>query len=171
MTDARFYVYTLTDPRDGTVFYVGKGSCQRLRAHFADFLAGRVVNDEKHAKIGDIYSAGHEPRAEIVYANLAENEAFMRERALIAHFGAHNLTNMITGTSTPAERAAATNARAVSWAKSRLAELKPFYDWLAERRPNAAEVDLYVCIGEELKAIAAGQRAFHIFGPGFEFSC
>ena len=34
--EARFYVYELIDPRDGKVFYIGKGQGRRIYGHEAE---------------------------------------------------------------------------------------------------------------------------------------
>jgi hypothetical protein len=60
-------VYTLIDPRDGQVFYVGKGTRDRVAAH------GRVAGLEpevgqraKTTRIREIRHAGLEPMIDIV---------------------------------------------------------------------------------------------------------
>jgi hypothetical protein len=165
MTDARFYVYTLTDPRDGVVFYVGKGTGYRRHAHLADARAGRVNNAEKFDRICDILSDGLKPIAEIVSDGLAEDEAFAQERALIARIGWYNLTNIQPGGSTSPKD------RAIAWANARLSAVKPFAQWVVERPRSACDLALYIRVIEELRAIAAGNREFRIVGPEFEVSC
>jgi uncharacterized protein len=77
----RFYVYTLTDPRDGSVFYVGKGCGDRMHHHLREFRAGRIVNGDKFARIGEIVAEGLEPVAEVAWAHLSEDDA-IRHRGI-----------------------------------------------------------------------------------------
>src|SRR5690348_9647048 len=56
-----FYVYQLIDPRDGAVFYVGKGSGDRMFQHVRDAKRGRVSNEAKTRRILDILEGGVEP--------------------------------------------------------------------------------------------------------------
>ena len=94
-----FYVYELRDPRDNSVFYVGKGKNNRINHHDAD---DDDVYDElsaKEQKIRDIRDAGHLDPLRIVVARFStENEAFAAECILIKWvYGLGNLTNRIHG--------------------------------------------------------------------------
>ena len=92
-----FYVYTLIDPRDDVVFYVGKGKGSRMYQHAAEAKAGRVVNPDKHARIMSILDAGHEVRCAKVASYRDEDEAFSHEIRLIAEIGLDRLTNIMPG--------------------------------------------------------------------------
>jgi hypothetical protein len=87
------YVYLLVDPRDGKVFYVGKGVSDRCLQHdHPDDGA------EKAARIAEIKSAGLETKVEIVRHGLASREeAFLVESAVIDLLGVDNLTNKVRG--------------------------------------------------------------------------
>jgi hypothetical protein len=87
------YVYLLVDPRDGKVFYVGKGVSDRCLQHdHPDDGA------EKAARIAEIKSAGLETKVEIVRHGLASREeAFLVESAVIDVYGIENLTNKVRG--------------------------------------------------------------------------
>ena len=88
-----FYVYLLIDPRDGKVFYVGKGKGGRCLDHSAkdDGVA-------KASKIAEIESAGLTPQVDIIRHGLEnEAEAFLVESAVIDAFGLGNLTNIAPG--------------------------------------------------------------------------
>lgn len=50
------FVYHLVDPRDGEVFYVGKGRADRLRQHEREAELGTLT--EKCQRIRDIWAAG-----------------------------------------------------------------------------------------------------------------
>lgn len=89
----RFYVYTLVDPRCGSVFYVGKGQGKRVSAHVAEWRRGEVTNQAKFDRIGAIMDAGLVPMERIVERGLLESEAFKQEAELIAALGRDTLTN------------------------------------------------------------------------------
>ena len=80
-----FYVYVLVDPTDESVFYVGKGSKQRLLAHGreADLAADAKSTSGKVRRIRAIRDSGHEPRVDIVRHSLDESQALLVEAALI----------------------------------------------------------------------------------------
>lgn len=87
------YVYAYVDPRDGEVFYIGKGIGPRATAHLTD-----NSESQKVCRIKDIQSAGLEPRIDIIaYGLRDEQEAFRVEAALIELVGLKNLTNKVHG--------------------------------------------------------------------------
>lgn len=91
-----YYVYTLTDPLDGEVFYVGKGAGRRMHHHAARTRRGLDDgNPRKFARIRAIQDAGLEPRAEVVSLHSDEQEALEREAELIASL--KGLTNILAG--------------------------------------------------------------------------
>jgi hypothetical protein len=92
---ASFYVYTLTDPRDGAVFYVGKGKNDRLHHHERDALKG--AQGRKCERIRDIAMEGMRVEASIVQRFADEGDAYDAEIALIASFGRDQLTNIMAG--------------------------------------------------------------------------
>lgn len=105
--DSRFYVYELVDPRDGSVFYVGKGTGKRDRSHLSEARRRDFRNPAKVALILQIEAEGHEVIVRRVYEGLSEREAFKAERRQIAHYGIANLTNMMRGFTTENDRAEA----------------------------------------------------------------
>lgn len=90
-----FYVYTLTDSRDGAVFYVGKGKGNRLEHHEQEARAGK--RSRKCDRIREIWSAGAKVGRNVVERFADEDEAFDREISLIAEIGLANLTNVLPG--------------------------------------------------------------------------
>lgn len=91
-----FYVYTLADPRDGTVFYVGKGSKRRAWQHEADVRKGRRdSNHRKCDRIEGIITAGLCSNVAIVAHYEVEQDAFDHEEELITILP--GLTNMRVG--------------------------------------------------------------------------
>jgi len=92
-----YYVYTLIDPRDRQVFYVGKGTRDRVAAHGrAAGLETEAGQSDKTARIRAIRAAGLEPLIDIVrYGIVDANEAFRIEAALIDYLP--GLTNIASG--------------------------------------------------------------------------
>ena len=88
-----YYVYLYVDPRDGKVFYIGKGKGERCLDH--------LFEDDDHPKvqrIREIFAAGMEPRIEMLAHGLrTEQEAYNIESAAIGLLGLENLTNRVVG--------------------------------------------------------------------------
>lgn len=80
-----YYVYVLVDPRDESIFYVGKGKGDRLRHHGYEALlkADPGPRSGKVARIREVRKAGYEPRIDVVRHHLEEREALLVEAALI----------------------------------------------------------------------------------------
>jgi hypothetical protein len=144
-----FYVYVLIDPRDGSVFYVGKGCGDRMHHHLREFRAGRVLNGDKFARIGEIVAGGLEPIADVAWAHLSEDEAIRLERKTIAEYGLDRLTNIAPGQLTGKERSTA-------WGNAMLTRLKSFEQWAAERPRTDLEMSMARRVLNEFHAIAQG---------------
>jgi len=87
------YVYLYRDPRDGKIFYVGKGKGQRAFQHLVDEKDG-----VKRKKIQEIRSAGLEPKIEILVHALKDDEMALKiEAALIDLIGVSQLANEVRG--------------------------------------------------------------------------
>ena len=80
-----YYVYVLVDPTDDSVFYVGKGSKQRLLSHGreADLTVTERASSGKVRRIRAVRDAGREPRVDVVRHGLDEPQALLVEAALI----------------------------------------------------------------------------------------
>lgn len=91
-----YYVYLLSDPQTGEVFYVGKGMGNRIFAHLNAALTRSDVTD-KLDKIRAILATGQEVHHRIIRHGLTEKEAFEVEAALIDFIGLEDLTNLIQG--------------------------------------------------------------------------
>ena len=89
----KHYVYVYVDPRDGSVFYVGKGQNNRALAH-AD-----GTRQTPHDKvIRELKERGQEPVVEILVHGLDTNqEALAVEMAAIDLLGLDQLTNRVHG--------------------------------------------------------------------------
>lgn len=90
-----FYVYTLSDPRDGAVFYVGKGCRSRLEQHERQAARGAV--NAKCDRIRAIWADGGEVIRSRVASYAKEIDALREEARLIAEIGLSHLTNVAPG--------------------------------------------------------------------------
>ena len=80
---AGFYVYALIDPRNEKVFYIGKGTGNRVFSHEIESGKSRESEKKKIQQIREIENSGHLVKRLIVNWGLSENEAFVAEAALI----------------------------------------------------------------------------------------
>ncbi len=88
-----WYVYLYVDPRDGRVFYVGKGCGGRALAHFGD-----TQDTAKTRRIAELVAAGTPPRVDILAHGLCDEEtAYRVEAAAIDLLGLTELTNLARG--------------------------------------------------------------------------
>jgi len=89
-----YYVYCLTDPRDGRAFYIGKGSRNRCYDHAVAVRCNREANRKKRERILDIHKAGLEPKPWLLANGLAENRAYSLEEYIIKTIGYEHLANL-----------------------------------------------------------------------------
>ncbi len=88
-----FYVYAYIDPRDESVFYIGKGVGARATDHLFD-----QAESEKVVRINSIIAAGFEPRIDILAHQLRDDlESSRVEASLIELIGVEKLTNIVRG--------------------------------------------------------------------------
>lgn len=88
-----YYVYMYVDPRDGKPFYVGKGTGNRVLAHFGD-----IRDNKKTRLIAELKENGIPPRLEILAHGIKDEEtAFRIEAAVIDALSLHQLTNLARG--------------------------------------------------------------------------
>ncbi len=92
-----YYVYLLSDPRTGKVFYVGKGHGNRINHHLLGALVEKTKETNKIKKIREIQKAGREVKLIILRHGLTEKEAFEIESSIIDYIGMKNLTNLVLG--------------------------------------------------------------------------
>ncbi len=86
------YVYLLSDPRDGKVFYVGKGKGNRIFNHLDDYSS-----NPKSSMIKSIRNSGFEPKMEILVHGCDELTVKKVEASVIDLIGKDNLTNAVRG--------------------------------------------------------------------------
>lgn len=95
-----YYVYGLIDPRNKQIFYIGKGTGNRIFEHEIESLDNPNSDKLKLKTIEDIKENELEVEKIIINSNLTESEAFAAEAALINAFnyvGNSKLTNIIAG--------------------------------------------------------------------------
>lgn len=91
-----YFVYALIDPRDGSIFYIGKGKGNRPYRHLSEAKSGISCNPYKIRKINNILKAGYDCyEIKYLHKNLTEKEAFELEIKEIASHD--NLTNISLG--------------------------------------------------------------------------
>lgn len=78
-----FYVYALVDPRNDTIFYVGKGTGNRVFAHEIESVKLCEREKKKLQKIREIEKSGFCVKRLLLNWGLSENEAFAAEATLI----------------------------------------------------------------------------------------
>lgn len=89
-----FYVYELRDP-DGVVFYVGKGTKNRINMHKTpSAMRGKT---HLYCKLRNFKSRGVKYTSEKVFETEVESDAFKEEIRLIALYGRDNLCNHTDG--------------------------------------------------------------------------
>jgi len=91
----KWYVYQLINPRTNLVFYVGKGSKNRIDQHEAEARKG--VCSKKCRLIRDIESSGLSINKEKIAYFSDEQLAYDFETDLIDNHGLDNLTNVMLG--------------------------------------------------------------------------
>lgn len=94
------YVYGLIDPRNNKIFYIGKGTENRVFNHEYESLMNPESSKLKLSTIREIKEAGLEVKKIIINCNLTEDEAFAAEAALINAFNYVEdigLTNDVAG--------------------------------------------------------------------------
>ena len=120
-----YYVYLLKDPRDMSIFYIGKGKGKRMFAHVANAKKGKIDNVKKYQRIIEIHSAGFDVIAEKKYEGISEREAYKKEKELISEFKNMGITNIVGGTVTNEELA-------YQGALDLLKRLKSFDRWVSD---------------------------------------
>lgn len=95
-----YYVYGLIDPRNRKMFYIGKGTGNRVFEHERESRGNAESEKLKLKTIAEIKAADLEVEKVIINCNLTESEAFAAEAALINAFNyveSTKLTNIVAG--------------------------------------------------------------------------
>jgi hypothetical protein len=90
-----YYVYALSDPTDGGVFYVGKGTGSRCYQHERQARAGTSHNQALAVRILALLRRGVRPTVTCLADGLTESQAIDRERQEI--YQANGLCNVAPG--------------------------------------------------------------------------
>jgi hypothetical protein len=90
----KFYVYALGKPT-GEIFYIGKGTGPRIRAHEQD--ARRGTKGLKCDIIRDVWAAGQQITRTILFETEDERAAYNEEVRQISLLGKKALTNVYAG--------------------------------------------------------------------------
>ena len=91
------YTYFLIDPRDDSVFYVGKGYGRRIRVHSYMMGAKEHHNPKLLSKLRKISSLGLKHEAFKIFEHKDEWPCLANEVAPIALYGRENLCNLTDG--------------------------------------------------------------------------
>lgn len=95
-----YYVYGLIDPRTNQIFYIGKGTGNRVFEHEKESINSPNSDKLKLKTISEIKALGLSVKKIIINSNLTETEAFAAEAALINAFNYVSdigLTNIVAG--------------------------------------------------------------------------
>ena len=91
-----YYMYALRDPRDGAMFYVGKGTGSRIVSHLAQVRAtgdDASFDSAKVSKIRSIWDEGWEVEHLFLRVRIGtEAEAYMVEQAVLDGYAANKLS-------------------------------------------------------------------------------
>lgn len=87
-----YYVYALRDPRDGTVFYVGKGKNNRWYDHIHEAITNPESEKLKLQRINEISQSGLEVEAFIIRHGIEHEKVAYEVEAAVIH--AYKLTQM-----------------------------------------------------------------------------
>lgn len=90
------YVYVLKDPRDSTIFYIGKGVGNRVFQHVAEPLL-TSLESEKLNLIREIHDSNKKVEHYILRHGLTREQALEIESACIDLLGLEKLTNAVKG--------------------------------------------------------------------------
>ena len=146
-----YYVYLLVDPRNGKIFYVGKGKGDRVLHHERLVKKGRVDNPFKCNIISDILKSGNEVSHYIFESNLSESDAYTLEKNVINGVGIDKLTNIDTGQLGEKDKI-------IETAKFWLEQVMDFNLWKEIRKPSEKEIALYHFTVNGFKALIAGDK-------------
>jgi len=91
-----YYVYLLIEPTTNKVFYVGKGTGNRIFNHINDAITSPLKSDKLEI-IRLIHLQGKQVKLAIIRHGLTEKEAFEVEAALIDFIDIRELANIVSG--------------------------------------------------------------------------
>ena len=95
-----YYVYALIDPRNNQVFYIGKGTGNRVFSHEIESGKSQKSEKAKFQKIREIETSGQSVKRVIINWGMTEAESFAAEASLINLMGflsSDTLSNEVAG--------------------------------------------------------------------------
>jgi uncharacterized protein len=129
-----FYTYLLIDPRDSSVFYVGKGTRSRCDQHEGETKRGAVVNARKFDRIREIIKAGSKIVSVAFSRHAEDRDALRMEKVLIQKLKPLGLTNFANGRNHSSEVLA-------RQAMVRLEKMKTYESWLIDTAYYASDAE------------------------------
>ena len=91
--ELEYYVYLYSDPETGDIFYVGKGTGNRVFSHLEDQAKSKKVK-----YITDLKTRGLKPKIDILIHGLEDESTALRvEASIIDLLGLDRLTNRVSG--------------------------------------------------------------------------
>lgn len=150
------YVYALIDPRDQSIFYIGKGVGRRMYAHQAEVKrgSGALNNPVKVDRIHQILAAGLEVKHQIMACCRTDADAYEVERQLIAEYAGPQLTNAnCGGAGNVSGPRAEVECDPFIMARRLFGNIQPFSDWLKRAARSAEDVQLYWFVHDHLMQI------------------
>lgn len=126
----KYYVYQLIDPRDNSIFYIGKGCRERVKAHVSNFKKGVIDNLDKHLKIQDIIQSGYVVEEKIVAYFHDGKEAYIHERELIEKYKSFGLTNYVHGLKQESSRKVSDIKKSLIQLQIMRKKIRPFHIWV-----------------------------------------
>ncbi len=92
-----YYTYVLEIEGTAEIFYVGKGTGKRCKSHKANAYNEKKQHYPLYRKIRQLLENGSDFRYRIIFTSPNEQEAYDKEKELIALIGRENLTNLTDG--------------------------------------------------------------------------
>lgn len=152
------YVYALIDPRDGSVFYIGKGTGRRMYQHEQEVKRGKIDNAEKARAIFSILAAGFRVVCRVLQVCATDKQAYEAEKQ---HIAAHQgLTNLTAGgggiaSGTPRNEL----DRELAKTNTMIASIRPFREWRARVNPDQGAITMYAWVLVQLNQVKAALEA------------
>lgn len=95
----KYFLYAYGDPKDGRIFYIGKGSGKRHMAHLSTAKNGHPKNYNRLFinKIKKILRTGKQPLIHKFMFTYSEAESYQNEKEVIERIGLSSLYNLRQG--------------------------------------------------------------------------
>jgi len=145
------YVYALVDPRDDSVFYIGKGTGDRMYQHEQLVRRGKIENAGKARVIFSVIAAGLKVVCRVLQVCGSDKEAYEAEKL---HISAHQrLTNLTAG---GGGIAAGSNLdKELAKTKTMISSVCPFAEWKAKVNPDRGAIVMYAWVLLQLMEVKA----------------